>query len=156
MLDEYKMPQRFWIDAIDTACHIITRVYLHKFFKKTAYELLTDKKPNMNQHLRILSSSRPLRMSFLLKNLLKNSFQNVMNVELAYLKKTMLRKMLLKKMRIKFLEDNPLILVLQMKYKSRRSSMTFVHQVLSHTQKLHTYLTFVGNSLLSLSQSPLR
>ena len=47
MLDEYKTPQRFWIDAIDTACLIINRVYLHKFFKKTAYELLTDKKPEV-------------------------------------------------------------------------------------------------------------
>ena len=48
MLDEYKTPDRFWIDAIDTACHIINIVYLHKFFKKTAYELLTDKKPNVS------------------------------------------------------------------------------------------------------------
>ena len=45
MLDEYKTPQRFWPDAIDTACHIVNRVYLHKFFKKTSYELLTNKKP---------------------------------------------------------------------------------------------------------------
>ena len=44
ILDEYKTPRRFWIEEIDTACHIINRVYLHKFFKKTAYELLTDKK----------------------------------------------------------------------------------------------------------------
>ena len=48
MLDEYKTPRRFWIDAIHTACHIINRVYLHKFFKKTTYELLTDKKPNVS------------------------------------------------------------------------------------------------------------
>ena len=48
VLDEYKTPRRFWIDAIDTACHIINRVYLHKFFKKTAYELLTNKKPNVS------------------------------------------------------------------------------------------------------------
>src|SRR3989337_3100476 len=48
MLDEYKTPRHFWIEAIDTACHIINRVYLHKFFMKTAYELLTDKKPNVS------------------------------------------------------------------------------------------------------------
>src|SRR3954466_6456635 len=48
MLDEYKTPRHFWIEAIDTACHIINRVYLHKFFKKTTYELLTDKKPNVS------------------------------------------------------------------------------------------------------------
>ena len=33
---------------INTACHIINRVYLHKFLKKTSYELLTDKKPNVS------------------------------------------------------------------------------------------------------------
>ena len=43
MLDEYKTPRKFWPEAIDTACHIINRVYLHKFFKKTSYELLTGK-----------------------------------------------------------------------------------------------------------------
>jgi transposase InsO family protein len=44
MLDEYKTPRKWWPEAIDTACHIINRVYLHKFFKKTSYELLTGKK----------------------------------------------------------------------------------------------------------------
>ena len=48
MLDEYKTVERFWPEAIDTACHIINRVYLHKFFKKTSYELLTGKKPNVS------------------------------------------------------------------------------------------------------------
>ena len=48
MLDEYKTPQRFCPEAIDTACHIINRVYLCKFFKKTSYELLTYKKPNVS------------------------------------------------------------------------------------------------------------
>ena len=42
MLDEYKMPLRFRPEVIDTACHIINRVYLHKFFNKTSYELLTN------------------------------------------------------------------------------------------------------------------
>ena len=94
-------------------------------------------------------------MSFLLKNLLKNSFQFMKNVELMPLKK-MLRKMVLKKMLIKFLSNNQLILALQKKCKWRRSSMTLEPQVLSHAQKLHIYLTFVGTMLLSLSQSPLR
>ena len=58
-------------------------------------------------------------MSFLLKNLLKNSFQNVKNVELMHLKK-MLKKMVLKKMLIKFLDDNLLILALQKKCKLKK------------------------------------
>ena len=41
MLGENKTPRKFWPKAIDSACHIINRVYLHKFFKKTSYELLT-------------------------------------------------------------------------------------------------------------------
>ena len=77
------------------------------------------------------------------------------NVELMHLKK-LLKKMVLKKMLIKFLDDNLLILALQKKCKLKRSSMTLKHQVLSHAQKLHIYLTFVGTMLLSLSQSLLR
>ena len=47
MLDEYKTPRKFWPEAIYTACHIINIIYLHQFFKKTSYELLTGKKPNV-------------------------------------------------------------------------------------------------------------
>ena len=31
MLAEYKTPIRFWAEEINTACHIINKVYLHKF-----------------------------------------------------------------------------------------------------------------------------
>ena len=48
MLDEYKTPRKFWPEAIDTAYHIINRVYLHKLLNKTSYELLTGKKPNVS------------------------------------------------------------------------------------------------------------
>ena len=48
MLEEYQTPRRFWPEAINTACHIINRVYLHKFLKKTSYELVTEKKPNVS------------------------------------------------------------------------------------------------------------
>ena len=44
MLDEYKTSDLFWSDAINTACHAINRLYLHKKLKKTSYELL--KGPN--------------------------------------------------------------------------------------------------------------
>ncbi|KAI5000974.1 hypothetical protein ZWY2020_010933 [Hordeum vulgare] len=47
MLEEYQTPRCLWPEAINTACHIINRVYLHKFLKKTSYELLTDKKPDV-------------------------------------------------------------------------------------------------------------
>ena len=48
MLDEYKTPRKLWPEAIETACHVINRVYLHKLLNKTSYELLTGKKPNVS------------------------------------------------------------------------------------------------------------
>ncbi len=48
MLDEYKTPDNFWAEAVNTACHAINRLYLHKIYKKTAYELLTGNKPKVD------------------------------------------------------------------------------------------------------------
>ena len=48
MLDEYKTPDWFWAEAINTACYSINRLYLHRILKKTSYELLTDKNPNVS------------------------------------------------------------------------------------------------------------
>jgi hypothetical protein len=48
MLDEYKTPDRFWAEAINTACYSINRLYHHWILKKTSYELLTGKKPNVS------------------------------------------------------------------------------------------------------------
>lgn len=47
MLDKYKTPRHLWAEAIQTACHAINRLYLHKLLGKTAYELLMDKKPQV-------------------------------------------------------------------------------------------------------------
>jgi transposase InsO family protein len=48
MLDEYKTSDRFWAEAINTACYSINRLYLHQILNKTSYELLTGKKPNVS------------------------------------------------------------------------------------------------------------
>jgi transposase InsO family protein len=48
MLGEYKMFERFWSEAINTACHAINWLYLHCLLKKTSYELLTGNKPNVS------------------------------------------------------------------------------------------------------------
>jgi transposase InsO family protein len=48
MLDEYKTSDRFWAEAVKTACYAINRFYLHRILKKTSYELLTGKKPNVS------------------------------------------------------------------------------------------------------------
>jgi hypothetical protein len=48
MLGEFKTPERFWSEAVNTACHAINRVYLHLLLKKTSYKLLTGNKPNVS------------------------------------------------------------------------------------------------------------
>jgi hypothetical protein len=54
MLDEYKTPNRFWAEAINTACYS-NRLYLQRILKKTSYELLTGKKPNVS-YFRVFGS----------------------------------------------------------------------------------------------------
>jgi len=48
ILDDYGISQRFWAEDINTACHASNRVYLHRFLKKTPYELLIGRKPNIS------------------------------------------------------------------------------------------------------------
>jgi hypothetical protein len=55
MLDEYKTLDRFWAEAINTACYSINRLYLHRILKKTSYELHTGKKPNVS-YFRVFGS----------------------------------------------------------------------------------------------------
>jgi hypothetical protein len=55
ILDEYKTPNRFWAEAINTVCYSINRLYLHRILKKTSYELLTGKKPNVS-YFRVFGS----------------------------------------------------------------------------------------------------
>jgi hypothetical protein len=55
MLDEYKTSDQFWAEAVNTACYAINRLYLHRILKKTSYELLTGKKPNIS-YFRVFGS----------------------------------------------------------------------------------------------------
>jgi hypothetical protein len=55
MIDEYKTSDRFWAEAINIACYSINRLYLHRILKKTSYELLTGKKPNVS-YFRVFGS----------------------------------------------------------------------------------------------------
>jgi hypothetical protein len=55
MLDEYKTLDRFWVEAVNTACYAINRLYLHRILKKTSYELLTGKKPTIS-YFRVFGS----------------------------------------------------------------------------------------------------
>jgi hypothetical protein len=55
ILDEYKTSDQFWAEAVNTACHAINRLYLHKILQKIACELLTGKKPNVS-YFRVFGS----------------------------------------------------------------------------------------------------
>jgi transposase InsO family protein len=55
MLREYKTSERFWSEAVNTACHAINRLYLHCLLKKTSYELLTSNKSNVS-YFRVFGS----------------------------------------------------------------------------------------------------
>jgi hypothetical protein len=55
MLGEYKTPERFLSEAVNTACHAINRLYLHHHLKKTSYQLLTGNKPNVS-YFRVFGS----------------------------------------------------------------------------------------------------
>jgi hypothetical protein len=55
MLGEYKTPEQFWSEAVNTACHAINWLYLHRLLKKTSYELLTGNKPNVS-YFRVFGS----------------------------------------------------------------------------------------------------
>jgi transposase InsO family protein len=55
MLGEHKTPERFWSEDVNTACHAINRLYLHRLLKKTSYKLLTGNKPNVS-YFRVFGS----------------------------------------------------------------------------------------------------
>jgi hypothetical protein len=55
MLDEYKTSDRFWVEAVNTACYVTNHLYLHKLLNKTSYELLTGNKSSVS-YFRIFKS----------------------------------------------------------------------------------------------------
>jgi transposase InsO family protein len=47
ILSEYNMSNLFWAKAINTACYYSNRLHCHPIMKKTPYELLNGRKPNI-------------------------------------------------------------------------------------------------------------
>jgi transposase InsO family protein len=39
MLDEYKTSDLFWVEAVNTACYAINRLYLHRILNTTCYAI---------------------------------------------------------------------------------------------------------------------
>ncbi|WVZ81078.1 LOW QUALITY PROTEIN: hypothetical protein U9M48_028502 [Paspalum notatum var. saurae] len=48
MLDEYGTDEKFWAEAINTACYSSNRLYPHRLLDKTPYELLNGRKLNIS------------------------------------------------------------------------------------------------------------
>jgi len=53
ILNDYALPKCFWADAVSTTCYVMNRVLIRPILKKTPYELLNGRKPNVN-HLKVL------------------------------------------------------------------------------------------------------
>ena len=53
LLCESNLPIYFWAEAINTTCYITNRALIRSIFKKTPYELLKGKKPNIG-YFRVL------------------------------------------------------------------------------------------------------
>ncbi|KAI3815616.1 hypothetical protein L1987_15293 [Smallanthus sonchifolius] len=47
MLTDSKLQVTFWAEAVNTACHVLNRVLTVKQHNKTCYELLNNRKPNL-------------------------------------------------------------------------------------------------------------
>jgi transposase InsO family protein len=62
MLGEFKTPERFWSEAVNTACHAINWLYLYRLLKKTSYELLTESSTNHRVWLKSLATLYLMRL----------------------------------------------------------------------------------------------
>ena len=52
ILNESSLPKCFWAYAVSTTCCVINRVLIRTILKKTPYELLNGRKPNIG-HLKV-------------------------------------------------------------------------------------------------------
>jgi hypothetical protein len=48
MLDEHRTPRRYWVEAVNTACHVGNRIFLRAFLNKTCYELMHGRAPRVS------------------------------------------------------------------------------------------------------------
>jgi len=51
ILNDSALPKCFWVDAVSTACYVINCMLIRPILKKTPYELLNGRKPNVS-HLK--------------------------------------------------------------------------------------------------------
>jgi len=52
ILNDSSLPKCLWDDAVSTACYVMNHVLIRPILKKTPYELLNGRKPNIG-HLKV-------------------------------------------------------------------------------------------------------
>jgi len=52
ILNDSALPKCFWVDAVSTTCYVMNHVLIHPILKKSPYELLNGRKPNVS-HLKV-------------------------------------------------------------------------------------------------------
>jgi len=52
ILSESSLPKYFWAYVVSNACYVMNRVLIRPILKKTPYELLIGRKPNIG-HLKV-------------------------------------------------------------------------------------------------------
>ena len=52
MIIESNLPQRFWVEAVNTACHVTNRCQIRAVLNKNPYELVNNRKPILS-YLRV-------------------------------------------------------------------------------------------------------
>lgn len=78
MLVESGLPKKFWVEAINTACHILNKAMVRLILNRTLYELLKGKKPNV-------SYFKPFRVKYFVHNNNKENLDKVdFKSELSY------------------------------------------------------------------------
>jgi hypothetical protein len=45
---EHRTPRRYWIKAVNTACHVGNRIFLRAFLNKMCYELMHGQAPRVS------------------------------------------------------------------------------------------------------------
>ena len=48
MLNENGLPKYVWTEAVNTACYVVERAYIHSILKRTLYELWNGRSPNIS------------------------------------------------------------------------------------------------------------
>jgi hypothetical protein len=101
MIDEYNTLERFWVEAINTACYASNRLFPHRLLEKTPNELLNGKKLDVSffwvfgckcyiykKHFHLQKFQRKSNIGFLLGYSSKSKAYRVLNHATSLMEET--------------------------------------------------------------------